>query len=245
MARLQRRGFSLKIALLEDDADQAEVIRHWLEAAEHACSVSATGADMLRRLRRDTFDLLLLDWETPDTSGIEVLQWVRANIDWPVPVVFTTRRESEEDIVSALAKGADDYLTKPVSRGELLARIEAVARRARPQAEVSDELQAPPYVLQRSLRTVRFHGQSVELSPKEFELAYLVFASPGRLLSRTYLLESVWGLNASVETRTVDSHVSRLRRKLQLKPENGWRLSSVYNHGYRLERVPGASGGSN
>lgn len=234
----------MRIALLEDDADQAEVMRHWLEAAEHTCSVSASGGDMLRRLRRDTFDLLLLDWETPDTSGFEVLQWVRDNIDWPIPVVFATRRESEGDIVAALAGGADDYLTKPVSRGELLARIEAVARRARPHTEVSDELRAPPYVLQRSLRTVRFHEESVELSPKEFELAYLVFASPGRLLSRTYLLESVWGLNASVETRTVDSHVSRLRRKLQLKPENGWRLSSVYNHGYRLERVPGAGGSS-
>jgi two-component system, OmpR family, response regulator RegX3 len=230
----------VRIALLEDDPAQARVMQEWLTAAGHACHVYDTSRPLLATLRRESFDLLVLDWQVPDLSGIEVLRRVRADLDTRVPVLFVTSRDAERDIVEALEAGADDYLVKPPRRLELLSRLHALWRRASGTEGEPKVLDHPPYRLDFAERRAYRAGSPVDLTPKEFEVAWLLFRQLGRLTSRGHLLESVWGHGTEVTTRTVDSHVSRMRAKLDLKPERGFRLVSVYGYGYRLE-LAGAS----
>jgi len=228
----------MRIALLEDDQDQADLVCAWLKGAGHSCHAYALGKDLVRDAQRETFDMFLLDWEVPGMSGAEVLVWIRANVAEPVPVLFVTARQREEDIVHALSSGADDYMVKPLGRLELLARIDALARRARP-GQRADEgvLEFGRLSVDCRTRQFKLDGADVAMTQKDFELALFLLRNLGRLLSRGYILEAVWGQSADINTRTVDTHISRIRGKLQLTPENGWRLSAVYQHGYRLERV--------
>ena len=225
------------IALLEDDQDQSVLIQAWLEDANHKCKVFTSGKELTMALVKESYDLLILDWMVPDMDGMEVLGWVRENIEWKIPVLFVTQRDAEEDVVSALTGGADDYMAKPIKRAEMLARIESISRRSQANPVDEDILQYPPYTLQRSARIIKLHKQVIEVTQKEFELTLFLFKNAGRVLSRGYILETVWGRSAEVNTRTVDTHVSRLRRKLSLYKENGWQLSSIYQHGYRLEKT--------
>jgi len=228
----------MRIALLEDDLEQSDLISLWLKAAGHGCHVYASGKDIVREAQRETFDMFLLDWGVPGMSGAEVLVWIRSNIAEPVPVLFVTARQREQDIVHALSSGADDYMVKPLGRQELLARINALARRAKPsQSAVETRLEFGR--LRVDCRTRRFavDGAEVAMTQKDGELALFLLQNLGRLLSRGYILEAVWGQSADINTRTVDTHISRIRSKLLLTPENGWRLSAVYQHGYRLERL--------
>lgn len=228
----------MRIALLEDDQDQADLVCVWLKAAGHSCRIYVLGKDLVREAKRETFDMFLLDWEVPGMSGAEVLVWIRANIAEPVPVLFVTARQREEDIVHALTSGADDYMVKPLGRLELVARVEALGRRAR-LSEHPDEdvLEYGRLNIDCQSRQVKLNGEVVAMTQKDYELAVFLLRNVGRLLSRGHILEAVWGQSAEINTRTVDTHVSRIRGKLQLTPENGWRLSAVYQHGYRLERV--------
>jgi len=231
---------TMRIALLEDDQDQSDLIQTWLQAAGHSCHVCALGKDMVRMAQRETFDMFLLDWEVPGMSGAEVLVWLRANIAEPVPVLFVTARQDENDIVHALSSGADDYMVKPLGRLELLARIGALARRARPAAAL-EVLEYGRLRVDSRGRQMMLDGAEVAMTQKDYELALFLLQNIGRLLSRGHILEAVWGQSADLNTRTVDTHISRIRGKLQLTPENGWRLSAVYQHGYRLERVEAAA----
>ncbi|MCP4285246.1 MAG: response regulator transcription factor, partial [Gammaproteobacteria bacterium] len=194
-------------------------------------------------IRRESYDLLILDWELPESSGIEVLHSVRAQSDWRVPVLFMTNRDSESDIVKALAEGADDYMTKPVSRGITLARINALGRRSQPEREDEQVLEYGSYQLNKPVKRITRNGEPIEVTEKEYQLAAMLFSNIGRLLSRNHILETVWGVGPGLATRTVDTHISRLRRKLALQPENGWRLKAVYQHGYRLERITDSQAG--
>jgi two-component system, OmpR family, response regulator RegX3 len=227
----------MRIALLEDDAAQAEALSHWLTGAGHVCHPYKTGKSFLDALKKDTFDSLILDWNLPDISGPKVLAWVRDNIDWRIPILFVTSRNLEADIVQALEQGADDYLIKPPKRAELLVRLASLERRSS-NMPANGHLELPPYRVDLRERTITHDGKAVNLSNKEFDLAVQLFRHPGRLLSRAYLLEQVWGLNAQVNTRTVDSHISHLRSKLGITPDKGWRLVSIYQHGYRFEALP-------
>ena len=232
----------MRIALLEDDQDQADLVCAWLKAAGHICHIYLLGKDLVRDAKRETFDMFLLDWEVPAMSGAEVLIWIRANIAEHVPVLFVTARQREEDIVHALTGGADDYMVKPLSKLELLARVDALGRRARPSARPDEGvLEFGRLSVDCNSRRVRLDGEEVAMTQKDYELALFLLRNIGRLLSRGYILEAVWGQSAEINTRTVDTHVSRIRGKLQLTPESGWRLSAVYQHGYRLERVETAA----
>ncbi len=228
----------VRIAYLEDDPAQADLIRAWLETGGHRCRWFRDAGSFIKDLRGESYDLLMLDWELPDSSGIEVLGWVRGHVDWHVPILFVTHRDSERDIVQALDQGADDYMTKPVSRAVTLARVNALGRRREVHPQRDGMLEFGTYRISRDHGRITRDGQHVELTEKEFKLALMVFSNIGRLLSREHLLEAVWGVGPGLATRTVDTHISRLRRKLALVPENGWRLKAVYHHGYRLERVP-------
>jgi two-component system, OmpR family, response regulator RegX3 len=186
---------------------------------------------------RESYDLILLDWGIPDISGEEVLEWIRKNVKNPVPVMFVTARDEETDIVTALQKGADDYLVKPVRKLELLARVHALDRRAKKEFSSNEVLDFEPFQIDSRERKIRRSGDEIELTLKEFDLAVFMFRHMGQLLSRGHILESIWGRNPDLNTRTVDTHVSRIRNKLALTPENGYKLSSVYFYGYRLEKL--------
>jgi DNA-binding response OmpR family regulator len=223
----------MRIAYLEDDPDQAALIGVWLKGAGHVCHHFARGHELRRSLGRESFDLYLLDWHLPDTDGLEAFREIRARAP-RAPVIFLTARDGDDDIARVLKAGADDFVGKPVRRGELIARIEA---RARPERANVDAVELPPFRLDRGARSVARDGRRIALTDKEYALAEFLFQQPDKLLSRKHLLEAVWGLNAKAQTRTVDTHISRLRTKLGLGGENGWRLASVHQFGYRLERA--------
>ena len=227
----------MRIALLEDDRDQIALLRGWIEGAGHSLHAYERGRDFLREVARESFDVFLLDWMIPDKSGTEVLAWVRANLKERVPVLFVTARDSEEDIVTVLQSGADDYLVKPLRKMELLARIEVVVRRTRPSGGHDDAAEFGEFHIDAARRSITRSGEAIDLTQKDFDLAVFLFRNQGRLLSRNHLFEAVWGKSTEINSRTIDTHVSRLRTRLGLAPENGWRLASVYQHGYRLERL--------
>jgi len=227
----------MRIAVLEDDPAQAELLQSWLSTASHECTLFSKGNNLITALSQDSFDLLILDWNLPDINGTDVLSWVRKNMDWHIPVIFITCRDAEQDVVHALECGADDYMTKPAKQFETLARVIALERRSQPHADKSGTLELPPYSFNSQSGTVTCQNEPVQLTRKEFDLALFFFKNIGQLLSRAYILENVWGQHADLQTRTIDMHVSRLRNKLHIQPTNGWRLTSIYQHGYRLENV--------
>ena len=224
----------MRVAVLEDDVDHAALVTQALHQGGHTFVVYTTGARFIQAMVRDTFDVLVLDWMMPDMTGLEVLDRLR-QLENHTPVIFVTSRDAEEDIVQALAHGADDYLVKPPRAGELLARLQALKRRA-DGAGGSGALTVGPYAFDPSQSVARLNGEILEMTQRQFELALVLFRNTGRLLSRQYLLEAVWGLNDTVQTRTLDMHVSQLRSLLQLSG-HGWRINSIYAHGYRLETL--------
>ena len=226
----------MRIAILEDDPDQLALLRRWMVEDGHDVHGYQSGRETMKQAGRESFDLFMLDWQVPDVSGTEVLTWLRANVSKSVPVLFVTVRDSEQDIVFALEHGADDYMVKPVRRQELLARVHALLRRAYPTEE-QKQLSFPPYEIDVQRGEVRKAGTKIELTPKEFELTVTLFRNIGRLLSRGHLQETVWGRSGDLATRTVDTHVSQVRKKLDLRPESGYRVVPIYNYGYRLERL--------
>ncbi len=229
----------MRIAVLEDDPAQAEFVCQALGEAGHTCHVFAKGNDLVRQLRRETFDLLVLDWNVPDMSGDEVLYWVRQSLSTRLPVLFMTSRSHEADIVLMLNSGADDYVVKPVSAAVLVARVGSLLRRAyQLYAPVLKEVFGE-YEFDLKSRKVLVHGKPVALTQKEFDLALLLFQHLSRPLSRTHILDVIWKQSDDIPSRTMDTHVSMLRSKLGLRPENGYRLTPIYGYGYRLERIEG------
>ena len=233
----------MRIAILDDDESQVQVITYLLEKAGFTCHGFSQGKALLRQLRRESFDLLVLDWSVPDISGTEILSWVRTSLEQRVPVLFVTGRTSENDIVSGLAAGADDYMIKPLRGSELVARVQALLRRAYPEA-IRDEISFGRYRFDISRNEVTFdlpagHRVAV-MTQKEFDLALLLFRNAGRPLSRSHIREVVWGRDIEIPSRTMDTHISRIRSKLELRPEHGFRVVPVYSYGYRLDQVADA-----
>lgn len=241
----------MRIGLLEDDLSQIELISLWArEAGDHLQSYT-TGKSFREAIIRSTFDLLVLDWHLPDTTGIEELDWLRGERSSNTPVIFITSRDSEESIVEALDHGADDYMVKPVRKSITLARIKALQRRNRigdiaarnskivdSKADQAAGIEVfEPYVINENERSISVNGELVKLTNKEFELAIYLFRNAGCLVSRDMLMEFIWGTRVDLNTRTVDTHISRIRSKLGINPAIGWQLSSIYQRGYRLFQV--------
>lgn len=227
----------MRIAYLEDDQDYAALVGHWLESAGHVCMHAASGAAMQVLLRSGDFDLVLLDWEVPDIDGLAVLQTLRQQ-DALTPVLFTTLRDDEHSIVRALNAGADDYMIKPIVQTELLARIHALGRRAGlTNLTQMAPVDVGPWRLDKANHRIFMSGKAVLLTDKDYELATYLLTHVGVLMSREHLLEKIWGICNVIESRTVDVHISRIRRALNITAENGYRIKSVYQHGYRMEAV--------
>ena len=226
----------MNITLVEDDPIQQRVLQQWLNEAGYRCRILADGSSLISQFHHTPVDLLLLDWELPDQSGLDLLQWLRRQHGHETPVLFLTMRDDEADVVAALRGGADDYLTKPARKQELLARIEANLRRSHAVGNHSGHaLQIGPFTLHEQSRQIDMHGKPLQLTQKEFGLAHYLLTHLGQIISRKDLLKNIWGHKGKTNSRTVDTHISRVRKKLSLHPEQGWRLSSIYQAGYRLD----------
>ncbi|WP_297513905.1 response regulator transcription factor [uncultured Caulobacter sp.] len=225
----------MKVALLDDDPSHNDLVASVLDAAGFTCTSFTAPSRLLAELRKQTFDLIILDWNMPELSGVETLRLLREDPVTAPPVLLLTSRSVEADLVEGLNAGADDYIVKPLQPQVLLARVNAVVRRVHKAPSQPSSEQHGPYRLDAGAQTASWGGHVEALTPKEFQLASLLFNNLSRPLSREYLLRRIWGQRPDLETRTLDAHVSRLRAKLHLRPSNGFRLSTVYGFGYRLE----------
>jgi DNA-binding response OmpR family regulator len=199
------------VLLVEDEENLASLVRAYLEQEGYRVVWAGSGADALHTLETEQVRLVVLDLNLPDLDGLDVCKQIRAR--WSVPVVMLTARDEEADRLAGLDAGADDYLGKPFSPRELVARMKAVLRRVAPDAD-DGMLVLGDVVLRRSAREVGVAGVAVELRPKEFDLLAYLMENRGAVLSRDLLLERVWGYDYAGGTRTVDVHVAQLRRKL-------------------------------
>ena len=227
----------MRIAVLDDDPAQTAFVHETMSAAGHVCHTFSEGRALVQQLHRQTFDLLILDWLVPDLSGEEVLRWVRSKLSERVPVIFMTSRGGESDIVSMLNAGADDYVVKPVAASVLLARVGSLLRRTYQINSAAVKATFGDFEFDANAKQVHVKQQLVSLTQKEFELALLLFQHLNRPLSRAHIVDMVWKQTVDIPTRTMDTHVSMLRSKLGLRPENGYRLTPIYGYGYRLEQI--------
>jgi two-component system, OmpR family, phosphate regulon response regulator PhoB len=205
---------SASILVIEDEEPLQVLLRYNLESEGYKVRHSAQGEDALYLVNEEKPDLILLDWMLPGISGIEVCRLIRAKPEArDIPIIMLTARSEEAERVRGLATGADDYLVKPFSVPELLARIKTILRRVNPDA-VAEQLKAGDLVLDRKTRRVNRGPRDINLSPTEFRLLEQLMKNPGRVYSRSQLLDTVWGRDAFVDERTVDVHVGRLRKSL-------------------------------
>jgi len=228
----------LHLLILEDDPVWGGVLEMALNRAGHSCTTCVNVAAVKTVLRQDSFDLLLLDWNLPDATGYDLLLWAKDRLDPCPPVIMVTSRSDSGDIVRALDAGADDFVIKPCDADVLNARIGAVIRRVNVAEQSScDKENFTGAIFDHGTGTVDIGGQSVKLTEKEFSLALLLFRNIGRPMGRAHLLDRVWGSSPDTQTRTLDVHISKIRNRLGLRAEKGFRLLPVYSFGYRLEQM--------
>ncbi len=224
----------MRVALADDEKELLEQVSAIVVGAGHEVETFLDGSALQRALQRETYDIVLLDWNMPGMTGPEVVSWAAENMDTPPPFIVMTSRAAKEDVVHGLEAGAVDYIIKPESDEVIKARMEAAARRnetSKPDTHAS----YGKYSLDRKAKAITVDGEDVPVTSREFDLIDLFFQNFDRPLSRGYLLSKVWGGNADLETRTVDVHISRLRAKLKLEPANGFVISTVFGFGYRMD----------
>ncbi len=227
-----------RVLVVEDSPDIAELIRHYLERAGHTVEIVSTGNDVLPRARQHIPDLVMLDLMLPGMDGLLVCQALRRDrATAGIPVIMLTARGEEADRVRGLELGADDYVTKPFSPKELVARVAALLRRTNPAHPAATVLHYGPLTMDIDRHQVRLGDAELRLTAKEFLLLRYLIEHRGRVLSRDLLLSDVWGYRYTGGTRTVDVHVRRLREKLPLLKTA---LATVKQFGYKLDDPPPA-----
>jgi two-component system phosphate regulon response regulator PhoB len=225
-----------RILIVEDDPALAELVRYNLEAQGYEAVASETAEQAELLLAEERFDLVVLDWMLPDTSGIELCARLRRSVKAQhLPVIMLTARGEEADRIRGLATGADDYVVKPFSVPELMARIKALLRRAVPE-RIRETLVAGNLSLDRASHRVMRGSREIALAPTEYRLLETLMEARGRVLSRSQLLDRVWGNTAEIDERTVDAHVGRLRKALVRGTEPD-PIRTVRGAGYVLEQV--------
>jgi two-component system, OmpR family, phosphate regulon response regulator PhoB len=226
---------SARILIVEDEGPLVTLLRYNLEREGFAVSEASDGEEGLLRAVEDRPDLILLDWMLPLLSGIEVCRRLRRRPESAtVPIIMLTARSEDSDKVRGLDYGADDYMTKPFSPTELIARIRALLRRARPEL-AAEHLEFADLNMDLAAHRVRRAGREVHLGPTEFRLLHYFLQHPGRVFSREQLLDAVWGRDVYVEARTVDVHIRRLRKALNGGGEADL-IRTVRAAGYALDR---------
>ncbi len=226
---------SQSILVVDDEPDIRRLVVLHLEREGFRCRTAGTGPGALREAKAAVPDLVVLDLMLPGLDGLEVCRRLRSEASTAgVPIIMLTAKADEVDRVVGLEVGADDYVVKPFSPKELVARVRAVLRRARPAEGTAPVLSAGPLTLDVARHVVTLHGRPLTLTPKEFDLLHALLESAGRVLSREHLLHRVWGYARAdeIESRTVDVHVRRLRAKLG---DLGRRIATVKSVGYRFE----------
>ena len=223
-----------KILVVEDEPNQVELIEFNLNSEGYEVVVARDGEGALNLAEEENPDLILLDWMLPKVSGIEVCRQLRrSKMTREIPIVMLTARSEESDKIRGLDIGADDYITKPYSIKELLARVRAAMRR--PSASViSDQLIVGKIVVDLQKHIVAIDGLQVNLGPTEYRLLVTLMQSPERVFSREQLLDHVWGISANVDTRTVDVHVGRLRKVIEVGANKNI-IRTVRGFGYALK----------
>jgi len=223
-----------RLLVVEDEESISEPLAYMLSREGFDVAVAGTGPHALDEFARTGADLVLLDLMLPGLSGTEVCRTLRASSS--VPIIMLTARDSEVDKVVGLELGADDYVTKPFSHRELVARIRAVLRRrAEPEAAPTTELTAGPVRMDVDRHLVTVSGEPVQLPLKEFELLELLLRNVGRVLTRQQLIDRVWGSDYVGDTKTLDVHVKRLRAKIEAEPGSPVHLQTVRGLGYKFE----------
>jgi len=222
-----------KIFIIEDESSIIKLIEHNLKKNGFIVSSSANGNDGLKELKKFHPDLLLLDWMLPDLSGIEICKNIRKDNSFKhLPIIMLTAKGEVEDKIKGLDSGVDDYLTKPFSFNELMARIKAVIRRSNPNT-VSDNLEYDDLLLDRIEKRVFRDNLEIKLGPTEFRLLEFFLTNPKRVYSRDQILEHVWPNNINVESRTIDVHIRRLRKSINFENKKEL-IRTVRSSGYSL-----------
>jgi two-component system response regulator RegX3 len=222
------------ILLVEDEASLAESVRYNLEREGFRVAVAADGRAGLERFRADHPSLVVLDLMLPEMSGLDLCKLIRDQSQ--VPIIMLTAKDAEADKVAGLELGADDYVTKPFSMRELVSRVRAQLRRAGMAGSVTgnEVLSGGPVVLDPERHEVRVRGDLVSLPPKEFSLLHLLLARKGRLVTRHFMLEEIWGPDYFGDTKTLDVHVKRVREKIEEEPRNPKFIVTVRGLGYKF-----------
>lgn len=232
-----------RILVAEDDQKQAELIRRYLEREGHAVVVARDGRAALDEARARHPDLVVLDVMMPRVDGLDVCRILRSESD--TPIIMVTARTTEDDVLLGLDLGADDYLTKPYSPRELVARVRAVLRRGSGPPEPSSPIRIGSLAVDAVRHEVTMNGALLDLTPAEFRLLERLAAEPGRAFTRQSLLESTFGFDHYASDRTIDVHVMNLRRKIEPDPAHPVYVVTVYGVGYKLSDAPeGALSGS-
>ena len=225
----------MRVFIADNDSDVVDYLKQIVEDLGHdavGCTDSKTFTEILLR---EAFDLVILDWNIRAANEISLLEWMNKTLVTRPPVIMMANRSAKRDIAEALNAGADDYITKPESRNIIAARVNALLRGNAACGAFETEVTYGAYKMNRLEQSVSIHGQTVILTAKEFELAVMFFKNTDRTLSRHYIMQTIWRTTATLATRTLDMHISRVRAKLALQPENGFRIFTVFGYGYRLE----------
>jgi two-component system response regulator RegX3 len=220
-----------KILVVEDEAPLAETLAYNLREEGHEVLIETDGLKGFETGRREHPDLIVLDLMLPRMDGLEICRLIRRDFD--VPIIMLTAKSREIDKVVGLEVGADDYVTKPFSMVEMLARVKAALRRSKVQERSEDILRADDLEMDISRHVVKVNGKEVELRPKEFELLRILLANRGRVLDRSTLLQRVWGEDEYIDQGTLDVHVRRLREKTESDPGSPLRVLTVRGLGYK------------
>ncbi len=234
---MKKSAFS-KILIVEDDRDIAHLVELHLRDAGYGVEIACDGRTGLEKATTQHFDLVILDLTLPGVEGLEVCRRLRAKPHYPL-ILMLTARTSEMDRILGLEIGADDYLTKPFSIRELLARVKALLRRAEALgaasgSELETLIQGGPLVIDAAKREVTLAGKKLSLTVKEFDLLFLLACHPARVYSRAQLLDLVWGLGYAGFEHTVNSHINRLRAKIETDPAQPCYLLTVWGVGYKF-----------
>lgn len=224
----------MRIAVLDTDTTRLDQICTALRAIGHTCRQLPPDATA-DYARREDIDLLILDWQASRTSDAmrRFRSWLPANI----PALLMAERADEDELACLDNTERTDYIIKPVRLGELTTRVQVLLKRAHPERWTSEQIVFSPFTFETATSRITSAGRSIDVTRKEFELALLFFRHLGRPLSRATIQEAIWSHDPQLASRTMDTHVSRVRSKLGLRPENGFRLLPVYGYGYQLERL--------
>ncbi|TDE08215.1 response regulator transcription factor [Jiangella asiatica] len=226
-----------RILVAEDDVKQAELVRRYLEREGHSVVVTHDGRAALDEARRRRPDLLVLDVMMPKVDGLDVCRILRSESD--TPIIMLTARSTEDDLLLGLDLGADDYLTKPYSPRELVARVRTILRRAGRQHTTPGPYRIGAVVVDADRHEVLVDGRRIDVTPAEFKILECLAAEPGRAFPRQKLLEQAFGFDHYALDRTVDVHVMNLRRKIEADPADPVYLLTVYGVGYKMADRPG------